>query len=28
LVCIFIADFILSWIFFQGAGDALKAAMG
>ncbi|CAM6113055.1 unnamed protein product [Calypogeia fissa] len=28
LVCIFIADFILSWLFFQGAGDALKAAMG
>lgn len=28
LVCIFIADFILSWVFFQGAGDALKAAMG
>ncbi|EFJ38471.1 ATP-binding cassette transporter, subfamily I, member 10, SmABCI10 [Selaginella moellendorffii] len=28
LVCIFIADFILSWCFFQGAGDALKAAMG
>lgn len=24
LVCIFIADFILSWCFFQGAGDALK----
>lgn len=28
LVCIFIADFIFSWLFFQGAGDALKAAMG
>eukprot|EP00252_Welwitschia_mirabilis_P016003 TRINITY_DN35464_c0_g1_i1.p1 TRINITY_DN35464_c0_g1~~TRINITY_DN35464_c0_g1_i1.p1 ORF type:complete len:379 (+),score=30.43 TRINITY_DN35464_c0_g1_i1:287-1423(+) len=28
LVCIFIADFVLSWCFFQGAGDALKAAMG
>ncbi len=28
LVCIFVADFILSWLFFQGAGDALKAAMG
>eukprot|EP00899_Mesostigma_viride_P013212 jgi/Mesvir1/21892/Mv01961-RA.1 len=28
LVCIFIADFLLSWCFFQGAGDALKAAMG
>ncbi|GLJ31430.1 hypothetical protein SUGI_0630780 [Cryptomeria japonica] len=28
LVCVFIADFVLSWLFFQGAGDALKAAMG
>eukprot|EP00850_Spirogloea_muscicola_P015461 SM000118S25604 [mRNA] locus=s118:422957:423831:+ [translate_table: standard] len=28
LVCIFIADFVLSWLFFQGAGDALKAALG
>lgn len=28
LVCIFVADFVLSWCFFQGAGDALKAAMG
>lgn len=28
LVCIFIADFVLSWCFFQGAGDALKAAIG
>ncbi|GBG69395.1 hypothetical protein CBR_g4088 [Chara braunii] len=28
LVCIFIADFVLSWCFFQGAGDALKACMG
>eukprot|EP00250_Pteridium_aquilinum_P034362 c7483_g1_i1 orf=154-1248(+) len=24
LVWVFIADFLLSWIFFQGAGDALK----
>lgn len=28
LVCVFIADFALSWCFFQGAGDALKAALG
>ena len=28
LVLIFIADFALSWCFFQGPGDALKAAMG
>ncbi|KAJ7543122.1 hypothetical protein O6H91_09G025700 [Diphasiastrum complanatum] len=28
LIGIFIADFVLSWCFFQGAGDALKAAMG
>eukprot|EP00898_Chlorokybus_atmophyticus_P006121 jgi/Chlat1/650/Chrsp103S00007 len=28
LVCIFIADFILSWLFFQGPGDSLKAALG
>jgi len=29
LVCVFIADFALSWLFFQGgAGDSLKAAMG
>ncbi|GBG59038.1 hypothetical protein CBR_g24384 [Chara braunii] len=28
LVCIFIADFVLSWCFFQGSGDALKAALG
>ena len=24
LVCIFIADFFLSFLFFQGQGDALK----
>ncbi|KAL6004153.1 Protein TRIGALACTOSYLDIACYLGLYCEROL 1, chloroplastic [Asimina triloba] len=28
LVSIFIADFILSYCFFQGAGDSLKYAMG
>eukprot|EP00270_Netrium_digitus_P008744 TRINITY_DN2626_c0_g4_i1.p1 TRINITY_DN2626_c0_g4~~TRINITY_DN2626_c0_g4_i1.p1 ORF type:complete len:407 (+),score=70.57 TRINITY_DN2626_c0_g4_i1:112-1332(+) len=28
LVGVFIADFALSWFFFQGAGDALKAALG
>ncbi|CAI5964929.1 unnamed protein product [Closterium sp. NIES-64] len=28
LVLVFIADFALSWCFFQGPGDALKAAMG
>eukprot|EP00897_Mesotaenium_endlicherianum_P010749 jgi/Mesen1/9702/ME000069S09104 len=28
LVAVFIADFALSWCFFQGAGDALKAALG
>ena len=28
LVIVFIADFALSWCFFQGAGDALKAALG
>jgi hypothetical protein len=28
LVVIFIADFVLSFLFFQGAGDSLKAALG
>lgn len=28
LVGIFIADFALSYLFFQGAGDSLKSAMG
>jgi len=28
LVGIFIADFVLSYCFFQGAGDSLKYAMG
>ncbi|KAK1326873.1 hypothetical protein QJS10_CPA01g02557 [Acorus calamus] len=28
LVGIFIADFVLSYLFFQGAGDSLKYAMG
>lgn len=28
LVGIFIADFALSYMFFQGAGDSLKSAMG
>ncbi|XP_072986868.1 protein TRIGALACTOSYLDIACYLGLYCEROL 1, chloroplastic [Typha latifolia] len=28
LVSIFIADFALSYLFFQGAGDSLKSAMG
>jgi ABC transport permease subunit len=28
LVGIFIADFALSYLFFQGAGDSLKHAMG
>ncbi|KAG0447369.1 hypothetical protein HPP92_028360 [Vanilla planifolia] len=28
LVCIFIADFTLSYCFFHGAGDSLKYAMG
>ena len=28
LVSIFIADFVLSYLFFQGAGDSLKHAMG
>ncbi|ERN05199.1 hypothetical protein AMTRI_Chr08g166480 [Amborella trichopoda] len=28
LVSIFIADFVLSYCFFQGAGDSLKSAMG
>ena len=25
LVCIFISDFFLSFLFFQGSGDALKS---
>jgi len=27
LVCIFVADFFLSYLFFQGQGDALKQCM-
>ena len=27
LCCIFVADFLLSYLFFQGPGDALKNLM-